>query len=233
MVTPIPSWIQKWDEYCLQFYDFSLSPAYRLITIISKLCNLRCEASSASPKELGSFISRAILLDQEYDNWLTIIPETWNYVTYIAPMGYSDGAAYKSRYHIYHDLWTGNIWNTYRSSRILLNLVIRGWIMSVLKSFTSATTMYVAENARCTDILNHLSIDICESISFHLGTYPGCMHIPRALGGYWVLWPLFAVGSRPDGDPMLRKWIIERLDFIGHCMGIEQACSMARRLRAM
>lgn len=232
MVTPIPSWIQTWDEYSLQFYDFSLSPAYKLLNLVANICNLRCEAASAPPEHLSGFISRAILLDQDFDAWLTTLPQTWNYVIYTAPPGHSNDAAYDSHYHIYFDLWTGSIWNTYRGARIMLNLVIRSWINSSLSSSTPSAT-YVAENARCTEILSQLSIEICESIPFHLKTYPGCIDTPRAIGGYFVLWPLFASCSRPDTDPSLRKWVIERLDFIGHCMGIQQACSIARRLRAL
>lgn len=232
MVTPIPSWIKKWDEILLQFYDFSKSPAYRLIVIITKICNLRCEAASASPKELDLFISHAILLDQEFDSWLTITPESWNYATCTAPMDHSDDAAYKSHYHIYYDLWTSNIWNTYRAARILLNLVIRFWIILASQGSPSST-MYASENACCAETLNHLSIEVCESVSYHLGTYPGCVDTPKALGGYFLVWPLFAVGGRPDGDPVLRMWVADRLEFVGRCMGIQQACAMAYRLRAM
>jgi hypothetical protein len=232
MVTPIPSWIHKWDQYALQFYDFSRRPAYRLLNLVANICNIRCEASSAPPEDLQSFISQAILLDQEFDTWLTTLPDTWSYVTYTAPVGHKKDAVYNSHYHIYYDLWTGSMWNTYRGARIMLNLVIRAWISVVLKS-SPTSTIYAAENAHCTATLNRLSIEICESISFHLGTYPGCLDVPRAIGGYFVLWPLFASCSRPDADPVLKNWVIERLDFIGHCMGIQQACSIARRLRAM
>lgn len=232
MVTPVPSWIHEWDQYSLQFYDSSLSPAYRLLHLVANICNLRCEASTVSLEELHNFIARAILLDQEFVAWLTTLPESWRYVTYTAPPGHHRDAAYDSHYHIYYDLWTGSIWNTYRSARIMLNLVIRRWISAVSKAST-VSTIYVTENAKCTATLNHLSIKICESISFHLGTYPGCRDVPRAIGGYFVLWPLWASCNRADADSILRNWVIERLDYIGHCMGIRQACSIAQRLRAI
>jgi hypothetical protein len=114
----------------------------------------------------------------------------------------------------------------------MLNLVLRGWISSILKTLPPSA-MYVTENARCSKMLEHISVEFCESISFHLRSYPGCTDVPKAVGGYFVLWPLFAAGSRPDAHPITRKWIIERLEFIAHCMGIQQASSIARRLRAL
>jgi hypothetical protein len=64
---PIPSWIQTWDQYALQFYDFSQTPAYKLLNLVASICNIRREASSASPEQLQNSISRAIQLDQEFD----------------------------------------------------------------------------------------------------------------------------------------------------------------------
>jgi hypothetical protein len=229
-VRPIPSWIETWDQYSLQFYDFSLSPAYRLLTLVVDICNLRCEAASTPPDKLQHFISRAVLLDQQFESWLTTLPETWNYAVYTAPAGHGDDAAYGCRYHIYYDLWTGSMWNTYRSARIMLNLVIVGWLKASSES-TADLTIYSSESAHAIDIMHQLSRDICESVSFHLKSYPGCMDIPRAIGGYFVLWPLFAACNPPGIDPRLRRWVIERLDFIAHCMGIQQASSIARRLQ--
>lgn len=228
---PIPAWIQTWDQYSLQFYDFSLSPAYKLLNLVANICNLRCEASSTPPGGLDEFISRAVLLDQKFDLWLTTLPEAWNYTTYTAPSGHTSDAAYNTHYHIYYDLWTASIWNTYRSARIMLHLVLRDWIHTSSKS-SADPTIYGSENVNSSKIMHRLSREICESISFHLKSYPGCTDKQWAIGGYFVLWPLFAACSRRDTDPALKRWVIERLDFIGHCMGIQQACSIARRLRS-
>jgi hypothetical protein len=193
------------------------------------ICNLRCEAAS-TPDKLQSFISRAILLDQQFDLWLTTLPETWNYAVYTAPPGHGHDAAYDSRYHIYYDLWTGSMWNTYRSARIMLNLVLVGWLKASSESTADLAT-YPSECAHAIQIMYQLSRDICESVSFHLKSYPGCVDTPRAIGGYFVLWPLFAASNPPGVDSALRVWVIERLDFIAHCMGIQQASSIACRLR--
>lgn len=229
-VRPIPSWIQTWDQYSLQFYDFSLSPAYRLLSLVVGICNLRCEAASIPPFELRPFISRAVLLDQQFDLWLTTLPETWDYAVYTAPLGHSNDAAYDSRYHIYYDLWTGSMWNTYRSARIMLSLVIVGWIKAISESVADSVTS-TSESTYFIQIMHQLSREICESVSFHLRSYPSCMETPRAIGGYFVLWPLFAACNPPGTDPALKRWSIERLDFIAHCMGIQQASSIAHWLR--
>lgn len=52
----------------------------------------------------------------------------------------------------------------------------------------------------------------------------------RVAGGYFLLWPLFMVGSLAVSPNSLRLWVINRLYFIGSSMKIPQALLVARIL---
>jgi len=52
----------------------------------------------------------------------------------------------------------------------------------------------------------------------------------RVAGGYFLLWPLFMVGSLALSPNSLRLWVINRLYFIGSSMKIPQALLVARIL---
>jgi hypothetical protein len=45
----------------------------------------------------------------------------------------------------------------------------------------------------------------------------------RASGGYFLLWPLFLVGSMDITTDPIRRWVIKNLEYVGRSMGIQQA----------
>jgi hypothetical protein len=48
------------------------------------------------------------------------------------------------------------------------------------------------------------------------------------LGGYSILWPLYVAASVSAPGSRHRDWAIDRLEYIGHRMGIGQSLLMAR-----
>jgi hypothetical protein len=54
----------------------------------------------------------------------------------------------------------------------------------------------------------------------------------RAIGGISLIWPLYLAGNIESiAPPSLRNWVISRLEYIGHTMGIEQAILLATLLK--
>jgi len=49
----------------------------------------------------------------------------------------------------------------------------------------------------------------------------------RASGGYFLLWPLFLVGSIDITTDTVRQWVSKNLEFVGRSMGIQQALVLA------
>ena len=80
--------------------------------------------------------------------------------------------------------------------------------------------------------------DVCASVPFSLGMI--CCDSDTlsvnpagacALGGFLLLWPLYLAAEAAQELPDVRAWIIGRLEYIGHSLGINQGVWMASILK--
>ena len=60
----------------------------------------------------------------------------------------------------------------------------------------------------------------------HLQAYDQ-IAVVRASGGYFLLWPLYLVGSMDISTEPIRLWVIKLLPFIGRSEGIQLAIALA------
>lgn len=180
-------------------------------------------------------ITEATAVDQLLLQWRQNIPPRWAYRTAQRPpgrhrnQGDAEGLFFDETYHIYPDAWACNIWNFYRVGRILLRRLIHVRVQKDNDPTSHPT------NEAMTD----LAMEIAQSVPYALGRVgPGReAEVDFAssvdyLGGFIVMWPLFMTADVSALGSALREWTIERLEVIGHCMGIGNAQFMARILRS-
>lgn len=196
-----------------------------LLKIIASLCTLRKDQKEQK-KDTSTILGLAASIDASFADWVNDLPWEYSYMTR------TEGRAedlFCGYYHVYKSARKTAVWNTYRSARILVNVII-------LNSLAPDSTPQALDIKQCRAaqaLINQLSGEICASVLFHLwGDYSkrDSSYTPRAAAGHALLWPLYLVGILGQPDPM-RSWAIAQLDKIGDVMGIQQAKSLANLLR--
>lgn len=179
-------------------------------------------------------ITEATAVDQLLLQWRRDLPPRWAYRIAQRPPARTRNRAdaeaivFEETYHIYPDAWACNIWNFYRVGRILLHRLIYVRVQKNNYSTSHSTN----------ETISNLAMEIAQSVPYALGQVGSAREAKVALassvdylGGFIVMWPLFMAADVTPLGSALREWAIERLEVIGHCMGIGKAQFMARVLR--
>jgi len=145
---------------------------------------------------------------------------------------------YPGRVDMYDDLFIANTWNHARVSRLFISgLIVRcaAWVCHPVDYRTTP------EYATCARLGVDMVVDILASIPYHLGwrlDQHGALQAgdlsgfdsgtddftsPRALGGFFVIWPLFCCSSSDYTTDAQRTWIRGRMNLIADVMGLNQA----------
>ncbi|KAE8371599.1 hypothetical protein BDV26DRAFT_275767 [Aspergillus bertholletiae] len=223
----VPSSIVHWSLQAMAERSTADAKADELVDLVAHVGRL---LSQARMKLAPDLIASAATIDRDLRQWRHSLPPRWTYQSVRRPPVRDRSPShmkcyYTEVYHIYPDLWACNIWNFYRSVRIRVNQLI----------LNAAELSDQTQQAHARGTITQLATEIAESVPFALRLvgnketeFPLVDH---CLGGFTIIWPLYvAASTSPLGSP-LREWAIERLEAIGHDMGIGLAQFMARTLR--
>ncbi|KAE8409224.1 hypothetical protein BDV37DRAFT_293823 [Aspergillus pseudonomiae] len=223
----IPASIVHWSLQAMTERSVADAKADELVDLVAHVARL---LSQARMNLASDIVSSAATIDRYLRQWRQTLPPRWAYQTVPGPPVRNRSPShikfyYTHVYHIYPDLWACNIWNFYRSARILLNQLM----------LNSAEIGDQAENVQIRETVAQLSTEIAESVPFALKlvdsratNFPSLDH---CLGGFTILWPLYVAANTNPLGSTLREWVVERFETIGNDMGIGQAHFMARTLR--
>ena len=214
----------------------------RLIGICGKLANLRADINYGVLSDESEALSRAYAIEAELVAWLAGLPSTFAYATVenaSVDSSFKDRCRgllpYGNRYHLYRSYWMCNLWNQYRSARIITNHIILGYMdaLSGEKPLSSLPSELQAQFHKISDTIHQLAADVCATVPYHFGvgemegSIPGMAPQTESfIGGYILLWPLSMAGmTEAKGHPM-RLWAADCLKLIGHSMGVDQALAL-------
>ncbi|KAE9371789.1 hypothetical protein N431DRAFT_559216 [Stipitochalara longipes BDJ] len=215
---------------------------WRILDLMARFANLLDAAEEQNHLDsdgLQHLLSSAAELDQDFQDVISSLPSDWQYQTFNCSNPVS---VYNKIYHTYSDPWTMRYWNYIRLCRIHLQQVI---LHNSFHSPNPSSIQYQTINATITQ----LSTDICatvpqhahylqrlqpqqirsESSSDHIGPP---QVVPHTAGIYHLLWPLFAIGKMKTTPLHQRKWIINRMEYLGRISGISQAFAGSEILKA-
>ena len=214
----------------------------RLTCICAKLANLRADLYAKVVTDKAEILARAYGIEAELVAWLATLPSHFSYTTveddFSVPPSREhsqDVQPYNGRYHIYGEFIVCNVWNQYRSARILNSQLILDHLRK-LSGNKSIAAMPHDVRSQCRAIrstIQQLAADICASVPCHFSTgqtegpsngylYPRDTYV----GGFVILWPLFLAGMTEGRAHPMRKWVSECLKVIGHTMGIDQSLAL-------
>ncbi len=210
-------------------------PAHQLSVIVARFSDIRAAVKAKEITDCSSIVPSLLAIEAALSEWVTTLPAGWAYTT-VDTMADPD-KTYGNQHHVYGDTWIASVWNSYRCVRLLCNESILGNLRRLPPSQSlSPEVDHTAQARMSRNLLNQLSSDICNSISFHLG-HPKIedghlLFQSRAIYGFYLLWPLYIAGSVLGTPGPLRLWVVRLLDGIGYSMGIQQASALAQMLRS-
>jgi hypothetical protein len=208
--------------------------------------NVALATYSRSPENFQKVVNlmkRAQAMEQEYQAWEDSLPSEWHprtvaWVDQIPGGEIAKAEVCPGKVDMYDDVWLANTWNHSRVARLFISgSIVRcaAWICSPVDYRT--TPEYAQSVRLCVDLVT----DIIASIPYHLGwrvgsnetlTTPEDMNspslseafsCPKALGGFFCLWPLFAVNNSDYSSDSQRNWAKGRLHWISENLGMKHA----------
>lgn len=223
-----------------------------IVKLLLRVTELRAEinqslgAYSRTPENYQKVLDlmrRAQAIEQEFHDWVSSIPEAWQVKTAAWVDNVPGGDMTKAdvcpgKVDVYQDIFIAAMWNHARISRLsLTGMVVRcaAWICSPVDY---RTTPEYATSAR---IGVDMVTDIIASVPFLLGwrvdedgnLKPGDLSgfassddnvtSTKALGGFFLTWPLFCAVCSDYATDSQRQWIRGRMNIIGDVMGMNQA----------
>ena len=189
---------------------------------------------------------RVQAMDVEFQNWQKALPDEWlpKTVAWVDDVPGGDllkADVFPGRVDLYSDISIGNVWQRARTCRLfIIGLIIRciAWVGYPVDYRTTP------EYAYCSQIGVTLMGDLIAAIPFFLGwhideagnlkagdidedtgTFPNDDHVasPKALGGFYCIWPLLCVTSADYATDSQRTWVKGRMALIADVMGLNQA----------
>ncbi|KAL9116949.1 MAG: hypothetical protein Q9187_006519 [Circinaria calcarea] len=197
------------------------------------------------------------LVDEEIAAWEAGIPESWNYNTCASTFTMIDldhpetTEIYPGPVQCYCNVWVADIWNKYRTYRIFAQAIVLNCIEWLIPTAWGHVNTFQYHSS--TRILQQMVDDVCASIPFHLGIPSSTsaeisffVHSRKdfdalfnpsdpfkrqrgfqALGGYFLVWPLFVAASVSCIPEIQKRWIRGRMTYIGARYGFNQSTTLA------
>jgi hypothetical protein len=223
-----------------------------IVKLLLRVAELRAEINhclAAYPRTPEYFqkvldlMRRAQGMEQEFHDWTNSIPEAWQVKTAAWVDNVPGGDITKAdvcpgKVDMYQDIFIAAMWNHSRISRLFLaGMVVRcaAWVCSPVDY---RTTPEYATSAR---IGVDMVIDIIASVPFLLGwrvdqdgqlkagdlsgftSGQDDITSSKALGGFFLTWPLFCAVCSDYATDSQRQWIKGRMNLISDVMGMNQA----------
>ena len=167
----------------------------------------------------------AIALDQKMQSWSDSAPEGLRF----RPVPVENTLLrirYPERIWIFKGIQMANARNIFTCARIyLLQAMLDYRARLPLEDFTRSPLPSEASIRQC---LREFVGDICATVPFMLGEIDnqGALNFDgrrKAIGAYYLLWPLHVAATVKDLPAAQAVWIADRLFYIGHVAGIKQA----------
>lgn len=216
-----------------------------------RIAQLRFEintALSTSPRTpeyfqgVTNLMKQAQAMEQEYLEWEAKVPQKWRpqtvaWVDQIPGGDITKAEVCPGKVDMFPDLWSAQLWNSARVARLFISGVIvrcAAWVCSPVDYRTTP------EYAQAVRLCGDLVTDMIASVPFFLGWRVGQggnlkngdfsgfegwgeSGPPKAIGGFFVIWPLFSVSNTDFVSDSQRAWVKGRLMYISETLGLNHA----------
>lgn len=219
-------------------------PMKRLGGLVCETCTMLARADELlilntfdanSITTLLGVIRLSTLLDQSLRAWSDEVSGDFRFTSIETPDDFfypptDSNRASTHRIHLYSNPAAAAMWNVYRVARVLLlhNLVKCSTRGQQCGAIDSDSTETIDMNVESLEGIQNLFKDIYASVPYLLGDIDqqGSLQQCRqnkAIGGFFLLWPLRTTLFLDLIDPVQKAWITQRLEHIKHLLGIQAA----------
>jgi hypothetical protein len=223
--------------------------ANRLSLICIDLPNIRARATDlqnaprtqALEKEARALLEYAQMVDANLLEWSLTLPEDWHFRTagYVAEMteDVSTSPEWPGPQHVYEDVHIANIINDYRVCRIFCQRVILACLTWLTPP--GCDPQSTGDYKRAAFVIQSMVDEISACVPFHMRY--DMQNTPQqlgqdesaaeAIGGYFLVWPLYVAANAEIVPQRQRDWLSARLFHIGTTFGLSaaQVLVLARR----
>ncbi|KAL1963579.1 hypothetical protein VTN77DRAFT_8024 [Rasamsonia byssochlamydoides] len=220
--------------------------ADRLTQVIAKLCNLRVDIHNQVIVDSAEILSIAFAIDSELEAFVSDLPPNFSYTIGTRIDGrpfrvseHYDLSPYNGYFHIYESLWMCNIWNNYRSSRILVNELILAGLRSLAARAVpvSKSSVFRDQCRSIRDLVRQLAADICCTVPYLFGVVDSekeevqnASIIKSTAGGFTLLFPLYVAASVDGYLSPTYTWVVNCFTIIARAVGIDTALTLISML---
>lgn len=193
--------------------------------------------------KVGVLSRRAQALEQEYQEAIVNVPEDWwpktvAWVDQVPGGDITKAEVCPGKVDMYRDIWVAWTWNNVRIARLYISGAIlrcAAWICFPMDYRT--TPEYATASKLCADLV----ADIIAAVPYHLGWRvgqsgalrsgdfegfsfsDGNFSNPKALGGFFIMYPLLGIMCTDYITDSQRAWAKGRLLFISDVVGLNHA----------
>ncbi|GKZ25247.1 hypothetical protein AbraIFM66951_003487 [Aspergillus brasiliensis] len=217
----------------------------RLVKIMAKFTGLQADVREGILLNSSEIVKIAMAIDLELEHFAGHVSANFTYKVETRPGGMSsckhddtNFCHYRGTYHIYQSIWSCNIWNNYRYTRILVNDMILTHLRSMALNDHQGLdySLFKDHCVRIRDLIRQLATDICCSIPFKFGVAGHAkkdvldsLHT-NAGTGFTLLLPLAIVALVDGSSSPMHDWAMKCFNVIGQGMGIGTALTLVRLL---
>lgn len=218
-----------------QTQDLSCRIANDLLDSVSQLCELRASIKDRSLINPPTIITSLLNLDAAVVKWAAERASRWDYSTVFDST--KPDLIYDDSYSVYSTYWIAGTWNIQRGTRVFVQEAILAQINALLTKPQSTTTtlLLLSQRSRSLATISELASDICASVPYLLGhdkPYHEQISNPApAVCGYFLVTSLYLAGSTIGVPRSMRFYVLGRLKYIGHVLGIQQSLLLAEILQ--
>ena len=175
-------------------------------------------------------------LEAELAKWVGELPAEWAFTITVSTEDSEN--IFEKQCHVYQSVWVANLWNHYRSTRILVNDLLLGYL-DLLSSLPSDenSEIHPQQRRQSMGIISWLATDICYSIPFQLNHNGMAQRnnptlTPTLTGAFTILWPLKVAACTSGVSEALYQWARSLLQSIGSKKGIKFALFLTKMIAA-
>ncbi len=217
-----------------------------------QVTELRCELNNAlssfprTPEyfqEVINIMKRGQALENECVEWEASLPEEWrprtvSWVDQVPGGDIKKAEVFPGKVDMYTDISIANMWNQARVARLFISgAVVRcaAWVCAPVDYRTTP------EYAQAVRLSVDLITDVIASTPYHLGWRVGQGGVlksgsfssfmsgdsgatsAKAIGGFFMMWPLFCITNMDYISDSQRVWAKGRLMFVSEFLGLNHA----------
>lgn len=199
-----------------------------------KLCSLRAWIRLNPDEEWQTAFAKCINLDGEIRNlYHPILRSQGPYTTKFIEEATDE--VYLKKYHTYRSLRSAWVWDLYNVAKVILHETIVDLLQPQIAKIntmptalaTQALTQY--DESLCD--LYEASSAIFASVPFYLNFHQKDENSAKPVNALILMWNLYAAARLTICAGPAREWAIQRLQFMGHSMGVRQATALASVLK--